>query len=105
MNKYDYCKECKIKLRPVRQRRTEYKKCADCRGDDIKGANELRYIFKELQKNPVPKDQCELGDGSVFEDSPEAINEIEYGKVIKQSTGYVFSETPLSEIIIDKKDK
>ena len=50
-NKYDYCSECKVKLKRVKQRRTDYKKCAECRGDDIKGASELRAIFKELKKH------------------------------------------------------
>ena len=41
-SKYDYCKECQIELKPVRQPRTNFKKCSDCRSDDIKRANELR---------------------------------------------------------------
>ena len=54
-NKYDYCSECKVKLKRVKQRRTDYKKCAECRGDDIKGASELRAIFKSFEKNPTQR--------------------------------------------------
>jgi len=106
-SKYDYCKECEIKLKPVRQPRTNFKKCAECRSDDIKGANELRYIYKNAITNPIPESETELGDGSMFEDIPKDVakKEIEYGKIIKESVGYVYSESTLSLSIIDTKDK
>jgi hypothetical protein len=106
-SKYDYCKECKIKLKPVRQPRNNFKKCADCRSDDIKGANELRYIFKDAINNPIPESQSELGDGSMFEDisNDVAENEVKYGKVDKRAVGYVFTENLLSPIIIEIKER
>jgi len=106
-SKYDYCKECKIKLKPVRQQRNNFKKCADCRSDDIKGANELRYIFKDAINNPIPESQSELGDGSMFEDisNDVAENEVKYGKVDKRAVGYVFTENLLSPIIIEIKER
>jgi hypothetical protein len=33
----------------------------------------------------------------------KAVNEIEYGKVIKQSVGYVYTESPMAEPIVDIK--
>lgn len=100
-NKYDYCSECKVKLKRVKQRRTDYKKCAECRGDDIKGASELRAIFKELKKHSSKLPTEELR----FEDDPRAEEEIEYGKVIKKSTSYVYSESSIADIIKDNIKK
>ena len=100
-NKYDYCSECKVKLKRVKQRRTDYKKCAECRGDDIKGASELRAIFKELKKHSSKLPAEELR----FEDDPRAEEEIEYGKVIKKSVGYVYTESSMADIIKDNIKK
>ena len=106
-SKYDYCKECQIELKPVRQPRTNFKKCTDCRSDDIKGANELRYIYKNSINNPIPESETEIGDGSMFEDIPDDVaeKEVKYGKVDKRAVGYVFSENLLSEIIIEIKER
>jgi|TARA_R110000796_G_scaffold11617_2_gene39267 DNA-directed RNA polymerase subunit M/transcription elongation factor TFIIS len=106
-SKYDYCKECQIELKPVRQPRTNFKKCSDCRSDDIKGANELRYIYKNSINNPIPESETEIGDGSMFEDIPDDVaeKEVKYGKVDKRAVGYVFSENLLSEIIIEIKER
>ena len=105
--KYDYCEECEIELKPVRQPRTNFKKCSDCRSDDIKGANELRYIYKNSINNPIPESETEIGDGSMFEDIPDDVaeKEVKYGKVDKRAVGYVFSENLLSEIIIEIKER
>ena len=106
-SKYDYCKECQIELKPVRQPRTNFKKCSDCRSDDIKGAHELRYIYKNSINNPIPESETEIGDGSMFEDIPDDVaeKEVKYGKVDKRAVGYVFSENLLSEIIIEIKER
>ena len=54
---------------------------------------------KEALKTPAKPSDDEL----IFEDCPKAGNEIEYGKGIKQSVGYVYSESALAETIVDTK--
>ena len=54
---------------------------------------------KAALKPPAKPSDDEL----IFEDSPKGVNEIEYGKVIKQSVGYVYSESALAETIVDTK--
>ena len=58
-----------------------------------KNYNELRAFTKKiLKQKTVPDESAQL-----FEDDPRAVNEIEYGKVIKKST-YVFSKNILSDL-------
>jgi len=68
----NHCKVCGIELPPTKERRTHRKMCWDCRGDFQSQNQELRQLFKELQKeakkNPVK-------DEGVFEDDPRAIEE------------------------------
>jgi|TARA_R110000796_G_scaffold155599_1_gene272239 hypothetical protein len=54
---------------------------------------------KEALKTPTKPSDDEL----MFEDCPKAVNELEYGKVIKQSVGYVYSESAIAEPIVDTK--
>lgn len=105
--KYNYCAKCKIKLKSVKQPRTTFKKCHDCRSDDIKGANELRNIYKTSINNPIPESETELGDGSMFLDIPKDVakREVAYGKIDKRAVGYVFTENVLSPIIIEIKER
>jgi hypothetical protein len=43
----------------------------------------------------------------VFEDDPKAIleNENEKGKIIKEATGYTYTESPMADIIIEIKNR
>ena len=77
--------------------RMSFNNCKEC-GVALK---ELSNLCKSILKEP-PKEPAE--DELVFEDDPKAVNELEYGRVIKQSVGYVFSESSLADVIIDTKD-
>lgn len=92
----DHCKDCGIKLKNTKHLRTYPKLCPDCRGDHQSSNVGVRDLFKELQKkneNLVDDD-----DWSV-QDCPEAVKEVEYGRVSKKSNVSAV-ETTLSEIII-----
>ena len=97
-NKFDYCIECQKLLRPSHRKRTSYKTCYECRGIQMPNY-ELSKVCKEILNTPTEPSEDEL----FFEDCPKAVNELEYGKVIKQSRGYVYSESAMAEIIVDTK--
>ena len=60
-----------------------------------------KVYSKEILNTPTEPGEDEL----VFEDDPRAVNEIEYGKVVKKSVGYVHSESSLGNVIVDTKIK
>tara|TARA_A100001515_G_scaffold135706_1_gene126825 strand:+ start:64 stop:273 length:210 start_codon:yes stop_codon:yes gene_type:complete len=62
---------------------------------------ELAKFCKEIIKKSKGKKLSE--DEEWFEDDPRALKEVEYGKVIKRSTGIVYTESHMAEIIIDTK--
>jgi len=68
----NHCKVCGIQLPPTKERRTHRKMCWDCRGDFQSQNQELRQIFKELQKEAKKRP---VQDEGVFEDDPRAIKE------------------------------
>jgi len=82
MKDFSNCSECGEKLKNVNHKRTRPKLCPSCRGDKVGGNSELRQVFLDLQKNPPSPSAYE----GTFEDDPRAVNEIEYGRVVKQPT-------------------
>ena len=60
-------------------------------------SNFCKEVIRKSKSRKVSKDE------EWFEDDPRAINEIEYGKVIKKSTGIVYTESHMADIIIDRK--
>tara|TARA_R100000278_G_scaffold115898_1_gene95048 strand:- start:1764 stop:1973 length:210 start_codon:yes stop_codon:yes gene_type:complete len=58
-----------------------------------KNYNELRAFTKKILKQKTVPDESE----QLFVDDPRAVNEIEYGRVIKKST-YVFQKNILSDL-------
>ena len=88
MRDFSNCSECGEKLKRVNNRRTRPKLCASCRGDKVGGNSGLRQVFLDLQKNPPPPSAYE----GTFEDDPRAVNEIEYGRVVRKPTVQLASE-------------
>lgn len=97
-NKFDFCKQCGTRLRVV-EKRYAPRSCTEC----LKTDNLPNYEFTKACKDALNPNSDETDGGHVFEDDPKAINEIEYGKVIKQSVGYVYAESPMAEPIVDIK--
>jgi len=97
---FNNCKECGVALKGKTKKRSKATTCYSCLGIKTK-TYELSNLCKSILKEP-PKEPAE--DELVFEDDPKAVNELEYGRVIKQSVGYVFSESSLADVIIDTKD-
>ena len=60
---------------------------------------ELKKVCKEALNLKTQPSEDEMW----FEDCPKAINEIEYGKVVKRSVGYVYSESAIAEVIVSTK--
>ena len=99
---FENCEKCGDKLRGAIRVRTKPKKCYKCLGQSELANNyELKRYCKEILNTPTEPGEDEL----VFEDDPRAVNEIEYGKVIKKSVGYVYSESSLGDVIVDTKIK
>ena len=100
-NKFDYCIECEVELLPSNRKRTNPKSCYKCRGIDIEPCHELNRVSKEAL-NP---NSDESDGGNIFEDDPRAIkyNDNEVGRIIKQSTGYVYSKCAMADTIVDTK--
>jgi len=96
MNKLDTCIDCGDPLKNVRHIRTKRKLCPMCRGDRTSENTKVREIFKEMQANPTEPAKDEMW----FEDSPVALSEIEYGKVIKKPTEVANGASPMSELIV-----
>jgi len=91
-NSIDHCKDCGIRLKNTKHIRTRPMSCPDC----VQRINpSLREICKDLKKkNENMPDE----DWSVL-NCPKAMNEVEYGRVVKRSNASA-RETTLSEIII-----
>lgn len=99
---YEHCIKCGNKLRKATRPRTRPKKCYKCLGQsEISHNYDLKKYCKEILNTPTEPGEDEL----VFEDDPRAVNEIEYGKVVKKSVGYVYSESSLGDVIVDTKIK
>ena len=92
MKKYgmNSCRECGGKLRRVKYVRKMPTYCPDC---TQKINPTVRDIFKQMQANPTTPAPDEMW----FEDDPRAVNEIEYGRVIKRATT-ITSSTTLGEL-------
>ena len=93
MKNFSCCCECGEKLKDVNHKRTRPKLCPSCRGDKVGGNSGLRQVFLDLQKNPPPPSAYE----GTFEDDPRAVNEIEYGRVVKQPTVQLASQSTLGD--------
>jgi len=61
---------------------------------------EYSRVCKEVLKSSTEPSEDELK----FEDCPKAVKEIERGKVIKQSVGYVYTESAMASCIVDTKN-
>ena len=96
-NDFNNCKVCGEKLKSVHHQRITAKMCADCRGYGVGGNSEIRQIYVELAKRKLEPAENEM----FFEDDPKAEKEIDYGRVIKQSTTISYGISPLSEIMTD----
>jgi hypothetical protein len=61
-----------------------------------------KFCRKILKTHREPSE-----DEMVFEDDPKAIleNENEKGKIIKEATGYTYTESPMADIIIEIKNR
>ena len=66
-----------------------------CRGDRTSENTKVREIFKEMQANPTEPAEDEMW----FEDSPVALREEEYGRVIKSATVISYGISPLADIM------
>jgi hypothetical protein len=97
-NNFDFCKQCGTRLKKV-EKRYAPRSCTDCLNAD----NRPNYEFARACKDALNSETDESDGGNVFEDDPKAVNEIEYGKVTKQSVGYVYTESPMAEPIVDIK--
>jgi hypothetical protein len=97
-NNFDFCKRCGTRLKQV-QKRYAARCCAEC----LVAENRPNYEYSMACREAMNSDSDESDGGNVFEDDPKAVNEIEHGKVIKQSVGYVYTESPMAEPIVDIK--
>ena len=97
MGSIDTCKECGKQLKKIKHERLSQKVCNDCKGEYRSVNKYAREIFKEMQENPTEPAEDEMW----FEDSPKALSEIDYGRVIKQSATISYGISPLSEIMTD----
>jgi len=95
---YDYCKECGKKLTGTNQKRLTPRTCYECRG--IKTNN---YEFGNICKQILKQKTTPAEDEMIFEDDPKAVNEKEYGKVSRESTGHVHTEIAMADLIIETK--
>jgi len=53
--------------------------------------NSIVDLQRDLQRANAKKTKEELGEDERFEDDPRALKEIEYGRVVKQSTTMKYS--------------
>jgi Zn-finger nucleic acid-binding protein len=95
---YDYCKECGKKLTGINQKRLTPRTCYQCRG--IKTNN---YEFENICKKILKQKTTPAKEEMVFEDDPKAVNEKDYGRVSRKSTGHVHTETAMADLIIETK--
>ena len=89
-NSIDHCKDCGVRLKNTKHIRTRPMSCPNC----VQKLNpSVRDIFKEMQRKPTTPAPDEMW----FEDDPRAVNEIEYGRVIKRATT-INSSTTLGDV-------
>ena len=72
---FDKCQTCGVELKKVRHPRTSPKNCYDCRPPRSTNSVQARKVFTDILKNKPNSKDTELGDGSIFEDCPKAVNE------------------------------
>ena len=96
MGTIDTCKECGKQLKKTKHERLAQKSCSDCRGEYRSVNKHAREIFKEMQENPTEPSEDEMW----FEDSPVALSEIDYGRVVIQSTSNTsYGVSPLADMM------
>jgi ribosome-binding protein aMBF1 (putative translation factor) len=96
MGSIDTCKECGKQLKKIKHERLSQKVCNDCKGEYRSVNKYAREIFKEMQENPTEPAEDEIW----FEDSPVALREEEYGRVVKNATSSTsYGMSPLAEIM------
>ena len=86
------CSRCKEPLRTVKYIRIKPMECPDCRSGSIQ--SKFRTIQEECKAMSVISD-----DELLFEDSPVALSEIEYGRVAKKATLVAHGASPMSEVM------
>ena len=92
---FSNCSHCGKPLRKSRQRRDSPKTCSQCRYELSSGSSAIRTICKQLQrKKPVIAE-----DEMMFEDSPEALTEDDFGTYKKKVPEVSFGSSPLNEIM------
>ena len=96
MGSIDTCKECGKQLKKIKHERLSQKVCNDCKGEYRSVNKYAREIFKEMQENPTEPAEDEMW----FEDSPKALSEIDYGRVVIQSTSNTsYGVSPLADMM------
>jgi len=99
--KFSICFKCDVPLRKTKQFRVKPTMCSDCRGEANSSDANIRKIQKEMKLKPMS--QNELGDGSFFEDCPNAVKEYELEIGVKGykpiSPEVNFGVSPLSNIM------
>ena len=85
---YSHCAGCKVLLKHVAIPRSSAKRCPSCRGDMQQNSTGMREVFTDFQKNPIPEEETEIGEGLQFTDNPlaEKRDELETGKVVTLPT-------------------
>ena len=97
---FNNCKICEKKLTGLRKRQKP-STCYNCLGIETNN-----YEFSNFCKSILKAPQKEIADDEmIFEDDPKAIleNEMETGKVIKHSVGYVYTEVSMADLIKEIK--
>lgn len=89
---FDNCIRCKEPLREVKYRRTKPMQCSDC------GSIRIKSNWKDIQEECKAKSVISE-DEMLFEDSPVALSEVEYGRVAKKATEISYGASPLSEVM------
>jgi len=89
------CFLCGKKLRRVSELRISDKACSSCRGQGKSEKAGITRDHKELKAKKIEPSEDEL----LFEDSEEAINEVQYGKVIKQVTQISYGTSALVDLM------
>ena len=97
----DYCIDCDTRLKNTKHERQKEARCTMCGSNHISQNMRVSELTRELQvrNGNMTFEELEISENA-FEDSPVALREEEYGRVVKNATSSTsYGVSPLAEIM------
>ena len=97
----DHCTDCGTRLKNTKHERQKESRCTMCGSNHISQNMRVSELTRELQvrNSNMTFEELEISENA-FEDSPVALREEEYGRVVKNATSSTsYGVSPLSDMM------